>query len=172
MMWLTDWMIDHFPMYNKFRTVASILVVAEVAMPILAVLGLRELFKDPDGWRKHKVALVASFGLCALICLLSAIFPGIFGHFSAEEHEQLVASGQIQQYPSVDAAIAAVRGALVSGDAWRSLIVILLGFGIIFAYLKGKVNEMVATLVVAAIVLVDMYDVNKRYINADTFVKN
>ena len=145
MMWLTDWMIDHFPMYNKFRTVSSILVIAEIAMPILAVLGLRELFKDPDGWRKYRMPLLVSFGLCAFICLITAISPGIFGHFSAQEHEQLVASGQIQQYPSVDAAIAAVRGALVSGDAWRSLIVILIGFGVIFACLKGKLNEMVAT---------------------------
>ena len=169
MMWLTDWMIDHFPMYNKFRTVASILVIAEVAMPILAVLGLRELFTEPDGWRKHKVALMASFGLCAAICLLTALFPSIFGHFSAQEHEQLVASGQIQQYPSVDAAIAAVRGAMVSGDAWRSLLVIVLGFIVIFFYLKGKLKEMVATLLVAGIVLVDMYAVNKRYIDSDSF---
>ncbi len=172
MMWLTDWMIDHFPMYNKFRTVSSILVIAELAMPVLAVLGLRELFKEPDGWRKHKVALIASFGLSAVICLLTAIFPGIFGHFSAEEYEQLVASGQIQQYPSIDAAIAAVRGAMVSGDAWRSLFVILVGFAVIFAYLKGKLSEMVATLVVAGIVLVDMYAVNKRYINSDTFTSH
>ena len=172
MMWLTDWMIDHFPMYNKFRTVASILVIAEIAMPILAVLGLRELFKEPDGWRKHKVALLTSFGVCAAICLLAAVAPGIFGHFSAEEHEQLVASGQIQQYPSVDAAIAAVRGALVSGDAWRSLLIILIGFGVIFACLKGKINEMVATLIVAGIVLVDMFAVNKRYIDSESFTSH
>ena len=172
MMWLTDWMIDHFPMYNKFRTVASILVIAEIAMPILAVLGLRELFKEPDGWRKHKVALLTSFGVCAAICLLAAVAPGIFGHFSAEEHEQLVATGQIQQYPSVDAAIAAVRGALVSGDAWRSLLVILIGFGVIFACLKGKINEMAAALIVAGIVLVDMYAVNKRYIDSDSFISH
>ena len=172
MMWLTDLMIDHFPMYNKFRTVASILVIAEIAMPILAVLGLRELFKEKDGWSRYRVPLLISFGLCAAICLITAIFPGIFGHFSAQEHEQLVASGQIQQYPSVDAAIAAVRGALVSGDAWRSLIVILVGFGVIFAFLKGKLNEMVATLIVAGVVLVDMYTVNKRYMNSDTFTSS
>ncbi|MDY6301553.1 MAG: hypothetical protein SPL96_06645 [Bacteroidales bacterium] len=172
MMWLTDLMIDHFPMYNKFRTVASILVIAEIAMPILAVLGLRELFKEKDGWSRYRVPLLISFGLCAAICLITAIFPGIFGHFSAQEHEQLVASGQIQQYPSVDAAIAAVRGALVSGDAWRSLIVILVGFGVIFAFLMGKLNEMVATLIVAGVVLVDMYTVNKRYMNSDTFTSS
>ncbi len=172
MMWLTDWMIDHFPMYNKFRTVSSILVIAELAMPILAVLGLRELFKEPDGWRKHKMALIISFGLCAFICLLTALVPGIFGHFSAQEHEQLVATGQIQQYPSVDAAIAAVRGALVSGDAWRSLIIILLGFCVIFAGIKGKLSELATVLIVAAIVLVDMYVVNKRYIDSDTFTSH
>ena len=72
----------------------------------------------------------------------------------------------------MDAAIAAVRGALVSGDAWRSLIVILVGFGVIFAFLKGKLNEMVATLIVAGVVLVDMYTVNKRYMNSDTFTSS
>ena len=169
MMWLTDWMIDHFPMYNKFRTVASILVIAEVAMPVLAVLGLRELFKYPDGWRRYRLPVLISFGVCAAICLITAIFPGMFGHFSAQEHEQLVASGQIHQFPSVDAAIATVRGALVSGDAWRSLIFILVGFGVIFAYLKGKLNEMVTTLIVAGIVLLDMFVVNKRYIDSDSF---
>lgn len=172
MMWLTDLMIDHFPMYNKFRTVASILVIAEITMPVLAVLALNELFRDRDGWRKHKVALLCSFGLCALICLLTAVFPGIFGHYSAQEHEMLVESGQIQQYPGVDSAIAAVRGALVSGDAWRSLLVIALGCGVIAAYCMGKLNELAATLIIAAIVLVDMYTVDKRYINADTFTSH
>ena len=169
MMWLTDWMIDHFPMYNKFRTVASILVIAEIAMPILGVLGLRELFKDPDGWRKHRVALLVSFGACVLMCLIAAIAPGIFGHFSAQEQEQLVSSGQIQQFPSVDAAIAAVRGAMVSSDAWRSLIVLLIGFGVIFAYMKGKLNETATVLILAGVVLADMYTVDKRYINSDSF---
>ena len=172
MMWLTDWMIDHFPMYNKFRTVSSILVIAEIAMPILAVLGLRELFRDPDGWRKHKLPLIVSFGLCALICLIAALFPGVFGHYSAQEYEQLVVSGQIHQFPSVDSAIAAVRGALVSGDAWRSLAILVLGFVVIFAYLKGKLNELAATLIVAGIVLVDMYAVDKRYLNSDTFTSH
>ena len=159
-------------MYNKFRTVASTLVIAEIAMPILAVLALRELFKDPDGWRKYRLPLAISFGLCAVICLLTAIFPGMFGHFSAQEHEQLVASGQIQQYPSLDAAIEAVRGSLVSGDAWRSLLVLVLGFGIIYVYLKGKLNELAATLVIAGIVLVDMYTVNKRYLDSDSFTSH
>jgi len=172
MMWLTDFMIDHFPMYNKFRTVASILVIAEIAMPILAVLGLRELFKEPDGWRKYKVQLIISFALCAVICLVAALFPGIFGHYSAAEYDGLVATGQIQQLPALDSAIATLRGSLVSADAWRSLFIIVIGFAVIFVYLKGKLNEIVATLIVAGIVLVDMYTVNKRYMDSDTFTSH
>ena len=64
MMWLTELFFNYFPMYNKFRTVASILVIAEIAMPILAVLGLRELFKEKDGWSRYRVPLLISFGLC------------------------------------------------------------------------------------------------------------
>ncbi len=169
MMWLTDFMIDHFPMYNKFRTVASILVIAEIAMPILAVLGLRELFKEPDGWRKYRIPLIISFGFSAFVCLLAALIPDIFGHFSVQENEQLVSMGLLQQHPEVDDAIAAVRGSMVRADALRSLLFIALGCGVIFLYLKGKLNELAATLIVAGIVLVDMYAVNKRYIDSETF---
>ena len=72
----------------------------------------------------------------------------------------------------VDAAIAAVRGSLVSGDAWRSLIVLLLGFAVIFVYLKGKLNELASVLILAGIVLVDMYTVNKRYIDSESFTSH
>ena len=169
MMWLTDWMIDHFPMYNKFRTVSSILVIAEIAMPILAVLGLRELFKEPDPWRKYRIPLIISFGAGAFICLITALVPDIFGHISAAEYEELVKPGVIQQNPVLDEAFKSVRGSLVSADAWRSLLFIALGCGVIFLYIKGKLNELAATLIVAGIVLVDMYAVNKRYIDSETF---
>jgi len=172
MMWLTDLMIDHFPLYNKFRTVSSILIIAELTMPLLAVLALREMFRQPDFFKRHSVALYVSFGLCALACIVSWLLPDIYGHFSAQEHKQLVETGQMQQYPQVEAAIAAVRGALVSGDALRSLVVLLVGFALIFCYLKGKLSQLATSLMVAAVVLVDMYAVNKRYINSDSFVSS
>jgi len=172
MMWFTDLMIDYFPMYNKFRTVSSILVIAELTMPLLAVLALREMYRQPDFFNKHKVALMVSFGLCALVCLVSALFPDVFGHFSAQENEQLVKSGQIQQYPSLEAAIATVRGSLVSSDAWRSLAILIVGFALVFCYLKGKLNELATTLLISAVVLVDMFAVNKRYINSDSFTSH
>ncbi len=172
MMWLTNWMIDYFPMYNKFRTPASILVIAEITMPLLGVLALKEMFTDPDFMTKNRGALYASFGFCALVCIVTWLAPGIFGSYSAMEHEQLVASGQIQQYPTVDAAIRAIRGSMVSGDAGRSLIVLVLGFAVIMAFAMNKVKASVASLALAGIVLVDMYLVDKRYVNQDTFVSH
>ena len=172
MMWLTDWMIDYFPMYNKFRTPASILVIAEITMPLLAVLALKEMMTDPDFMKKNRGAFYGSFGFCALVCLVTWLAPGIFGSYSAMEHEQLVASGQIQQYPTVDAAIRAVRGSMVSADAGRSLLVLVLGFAVLMAFVMNKVKASVASAALALVVLVDMYAVDKRYVNQDTFVSH
>jgi len=169
MMWLTDWMIDYFPMYNKFRTVASILVIAELTMPLLAAMALCEMFSQPNFYQRHRHAIWVSFGLCALLCLLCVLAPGLMGHYSAQEHEQLVASGQIQQFPSVDAAISAVRASLVRGDALRSLVVLIIGFALLMCYWRGKLGALATSLLVGAVVLVDMYAVGKRYINSESF---
>lgn len=171
MMWFSDLFIDYFPMYNKFRTVSSILVIAEFTMPLLAVLALQQMLTQEDFLKKHQVAVFVSFGLCSLVCILGWLAPGIFGGlYSAQEYEQLIATGQMQQFPSLDEAIQAVRGSMVSGDAMRSLFILLLGLGAMMLFFKGKTNAKVTALIVTAIVLVDMYTVNKRYINEDTFV--
>lgn len=171
MMWFSDLFIDYFPMYNKFRTVSSILVIAEFTMPLLAVLALQQMLTEEDFFNKNKVAVLGSFGFCALVCILGWLAPGIFGGlYSAQEYDQLVVTGQLQQFPSLDEAIQTVRGAMVSGDAMRSLFILLLGLGVLMLFVKGKTNAKVTAVVVTLIVLVDMYTVNKRYINEDTFV--
>ena len=170
MMWLTDFFIDHFPMYNKFRSPASILVIPELVMPLLAVLALNEMFTQEDFWKKHRNAVWGAFGFTAVVCLLTWLIPGIFGAYSAAESEQLIATGQLQQYPTVDAAIRAVRGSLVSGDALRSLVFLVLGAGVLLAFAKKKLNALATSLVMAALVLVDLFAVNKRYVNEETFV--
>ena len=175
MMWLTDLFIDHFPMYNKFRTVASILVIAELTLPILAVMALKQMIEQEDYLRQHRNALIGAFGVGALLCLASWLMPGVlYGSYSAQETEQLIATGQLQQYPAVDAAIRAVRGALVSNDALRGLLVLAVGAGIIVYYLRRRERQAatawVPMMALAAVVLLDMYTVNKRYINENTFV--
>ena len=170
MMWLTDLFINYFPMYNKFRAPASWLVVAELTMPLLAVLALKEMFENKDFWNENKWAVVGAFGFTALVCLLTWLFPSMFGSYSQQEHEQLIATGQLQMYPTVDAAIRAVRGAMVSGDAMRSLLFLALGAGVLGLYRWGKINPMVTSLVLAAVVLIDMGVVDKRYVDSETFV--
>ena len=174
-MGLTDFFIDHFPMYNKFRTVSSILVVAEFTIPLLAVLCLKEMFTREDFFKKYGTLTYVIFGACALLCVLFAIAPGMFGGSpSAEEAERLnmALQGQstLDQLPGVTAAVEAIRHSLVSSDAWRSLVFIVLGFVVLMVYKYDKINALTAGLVIAGIVLVDMYAVNKRYLNEERFV--
>lgn len=174
LMWFSDLFIDHFPMYNKFRTVSSILVIAEFTMPLMAVLALHKMFTEEDFLKKHKIAFFVSFGACAVLCLLFAVAPGMFQNYT--ESDQQIFSAIKQQIGDVPASIYtnvdAIRLSLVSSDAWRSFFVILVGFGIMFAYLKGVVKTHVAVpvLLIAGVVLVDMFGVNKRYIDKNSFV--
>lgn len=171
MMWLTNLMIDYFPMYNKFRAPASWLVVPELTLPLLAVLALKEVFDNKDTfWRDHKWAVIATFGFTALVCLLTWVAPGIFGTYSQQEHEQLIATGQLQMHPTVDRAISAVRSAMVSSDALRSLLFLLIGAAPIVLFVKGKLNAMATSLTLALVVLIDMGQVDKRYVDSETFV--
>ena len=174
-MGLTDFFIDHFPMYNKFRTVSSILVVAELTIPLMAVLALKEMFTREDFFKKYDKLTYIVFGACALLCFIFAILPSIFGGAVSElEAERLNQALQGQatfdQLPGVAAAVEAIRHSLVSSDAWRSLAIIVMGFATILAYRFNKLNEMTTGLIVAFIVLVDMFMVNKRYLNEERFV--
>ena len=169
MMWLTDLMIDYFPFYNKFRAPASWLVVAELTMPLLAVLALKEMFDSKqDFWREHKWAIIGAFGFTALVCLLTWLIPSMFGSYSQQEVDAYMA--QLQQYPTIDQAIRDVRGAMVSSDAMRSLLFLALGCAVLVAYRMNKINPMVTSLALAAVVLIDMGTVNKRFVDSETFV--
>ncbi|MBQ0120763.1 MAG: hypothetical protein KBT13_06550 [Bacteroidales bacterium] len=171
MMWFSDLFIDHFPMYNKFRTVSSILVIAEFTMPLLAVLALHQVLTEENFFNKHKVAFFVSFGLCALVCAVAFLVPSIFGEmYSQMEIDNYVKTGQLQQMPTLDAAIRATRASMVSSDALRSLAIIVLGAGVMFFFFKGKLKGGIAAACVTLIVLADMFLINKRYINEETFV--
>jgi len=177
-MGLTDFFIDHFPMYNKFRTVSSILVIAEFTMPLLAVLALKEMFTQDDFFKKYDKLTYGVFGACALLCALFALAPSLFGGgFTANETEglnQLLGqqNKSLGDLPFFTAAVVDIRQSLVTADAWRSLFIIVLGFGVIMLYKFGKFNAVAAGLIIAAIVFVDMFAVNKRYLNEDRFVSS
>ncbi|MDE6490656.1 MAG: hypothetical protein K2L49_05805, partial [Muribaculaceae bacterium] len=88
MAWLSDLFINYVPMYNKFRTVESILVIAEFTMPLMAMMALRQFLRSADPWGEYRRALAVSFGVCMAVCLAGIVAPGVFGHYlSAPEYQ-------------------------------------------------------------------------------------
>ena len=176
MMWFSDLFIDHFPLYNKFRTVSSILVIAEFTIPLLAVLAVHKMLTEEDFFKKHSLALYISFGACAALCLLFALCPSLFNNFTDSDKQTLDMINQQVVNPeatqSLRPNIEAIRMSLVSSDAWRSLAFIVLGFAVIYSYLKGwlKAKPVVITLILAAVALIDLYTVNKRYVDQNSFI--
>lgn len=170
MMWFTDLFIDYFPLYNKFRTVSSILVVAEFTIPLLAMLALNRIFTEPDVLKRNMKLIFITLGIGAAICLVIALFPGIFRVFSEQEQQQYINSGVAQQVPSLFAAITTVRESLISADAWRSLLVIVAGTVVLFLFVAEKIKTAAAATMLVVVTLFDLYTVNKRYLSSDSFM--
>ncbi|MGN1237803.1 MAG: hypothetical protein ACI4UW_02625, partial [Muribaculaceae bacterium] len=170
MMWFTDLFIDYFPLYNKFRTVSSILVVAEFTIPLLAMLALNRIFTEPDVLKRNMKLIFITLGIGATVCLVIALFPGIFRVFSEQEQQQYINSGVAQQVPSLFAAITTVRESLISADAWRSLLVIVAGTVVLFLFVAEKIKTAAAATMLVVVTLFDLYTVNKRYLSSDSFM--
>lgn len=171
-MWLTDFMINYMPLYSRFRTPESILVVAEFTIPLLAALALGRFFEIPrseamERWRRP---FIWSFGIAAAICLVAWLFPWLFGPAITQHDLSLWESYVGGDIPSdVYYAAEKLRYGIASADALRSLIIIIIGGAFIWAYMAQKISVRYTALAVAAVVLVDLFMVNKRYLNHDSF---
>lgn len=165
---LTEWFIDYFPMYNKFRTVSSILVVAEFCIPVLAIMALKQFFENPD--KKQLQALFIATGITGVIALLAFVAPGIFGSFTSYYENDMIA--QNAQLRSLFDGIAEARQAVLSADALRTFIYIALAAVVMFFVAKGKLQSKWALLIIGVLLIADMGGVNKRYLNGDSFVEN
>ncbi|MBR5686940.1 MAG: YfhO family protein [Prevotella sp.] len=164
-MGLTDFFIDHFPMYAKFRTVASILVVAEFTMPLLAMMALKKIVDEPDVLkRKWRQALVA-FVLTGGAALIFAVAPGMFFDFISNEE----ATFYSQQIPGLAENLVSIRQSIFTADCWRTLAIILIGCAFLWLYMKGKIKTLLMVIALAALCLIDMWTVNKRYLNDEMF---
>ncbi len=181
---LTDLFLDIVPMYNKFRTPESILVIAEFTMPLLAILGLCELFKDKESAKKHAKTLYLSSGICFAVCALIWIFPGILGS-TMNRHvwfaDQLIHSYTSQGYPideimqltvknpEIFHAVQDIHFSMIKADSLRSMLFILLGAGALVLYCLGKLKAVISGATVGIFVLIDLYSADKRYLDHDSF---
>ena len=177
MMWLTDLFIDYVPMYDKFRAVSSILVIAEFTIPLLAMLALVKILKEPELLRKQWKGLVVCLVLTAGVALWMAV-PGTPSpvHYVPAQEMQMLQSAADQGYlpaqelPGILANLSEMRAALVQSDALRSFVIVMVGVLLLWLYAAGKLRRSFAVGGIALLCLVDMWSVNKRYLNDEQFV--
>ena len=168
----TDLFIDYMPMYNKFRTVSSILVIAEFTIPLLAMLVLKEVVARPQLLQERKKDFWISFALTGGLALLFAVMPKVFfsSYVSTMEMRALQGIPANQLMPLLGN-LEEVRMSLFTSDAWRSFFIILIGVGLVWSYGMGKLKQNVLVSALAVLCLVDMWDVNKRYLYDGQFVE-
>ncbi|WP_455064820.1 YfhO family protein [Prevotella sp.] len=172
-MGFTNFFLDYIPMYAKFRTVASILVIAEFTIPLLAALALKKIVDEPEVLTKQMKFVYISLALTAGVALLIALFPGMMEPFISDQERQMITSIQGMDGNTANTIlsnIATMREAMVSADAWRSVIVILIGFALLFLYKMKKLRADYMVICMAVLCLVDMWQVDKRYLNDEMFV--
>jgi hypothetical protein len=163
-MWLTDLFINHVPLYNKFRTVSMTLVATGFGMTLIAILALKEVFSD----KFEKVKLIRPVFISAAItggvALVFALIPSLAGNF--------IAAGDAQfqgDYLFLKETLPLDRAALLRGDAFRSLLFILLAAGLIWLYAKNILKKSLVYVLFAILFLADLVPVAKRYLNNDNF---
>ncbi|MDX2171979.1 MAG: YfhO family protein [Bacteroidota bacterium] len=190
-MGLTNVFMNYVPGYNKFRAVAMIMVVAELTLPLLAILAINELLKAKNwnekiklGLLKREVALkrivIISVSIVGGFCLLSYVMPDMFNSFTARgEEEQMVrqavqaGNSEAQVRPviaEIMPQIELARKAIFKADALRSLIFIILGFGTLFLYLTNKLKKELFFAAIGLFIAIDLWTVDARYLNDKSFV--
>jgi len=162
-MFMTNLFFDFFPGYNKFRAVTMILVIAELCMPLLAILALDRILR----WDLQKSELLKAFkiglGITGGILLLFLLFPGLAGSF--------ISPGEAQFPDWLKESLIADRKEMLRNDALRSLVFIVAGSAVIYLAYTKKLKNIYALIALASLILIDMWAVNKRYLNNDDFVR-
>ena len=170
-MGFTDFFLDYVPMYAKFRTVASILVIAEFTIPLLAMLALKKIIDEPETLTKNMKYLYAAFGLTGGIALLFAVMPDVFfGNYVSSAEMQAMSQIPADQLQPLLANLTEMRRAMFTSDAWRSFFIIVIGTLCLLFYRAKKLRAEVMTAVLVVLCLFDLWQVNKRYLNDEMFV--
>ena len=171
-MGFTDFFIDYVPMYAKFRTVASILVIAEFTIPLLAMLALKELFtsvnRKPSTVNKY---ILISFLLTGGVALLFAVMPSMFfDSFISTSEMHAIKSLPAEYIQPLVANLTEMRQAVFTSDCWRTFVIIVLGTCLLLLCQYGKLNPEYTVGAILVLCLIDLWQVNKRYLNDEMFV--
>lgn len=163
---LTEWFFYHFPMYNKFRAVESILVIAEVTMPLLGFLALQHLWEHREEKANYSKHVLLAGGITAGICLILALFGGALFDFTSSYDNQW--KGQVGD--DIYGMIIDQRVAMMKADAWRSFGLIAAAVIVIWLYTLDKLKSGYTIAILAALVLIDLVPVDRRFFGSKNFV--
>ncbi len=163
---LSDLFIDYFPGYNKFRTVSMILVIAELVVPILGFLAVKQVIEGKTGKEEFWRAMKWSVGIVGGITLLFAVVPGWFLNFQGPVDQQLQSVGWP---PVLLEALQDDRKTLLQRDAFRSFLFVVFTATLLVTFRMKKISPVFFYVTLAGLVLIDMWPVNKRYLNNDFF---
>ena len=167
----TDFFLDYVPMYAKFRTVASILVIAEFTIPLLAMLALKQLIDNPQQLKTKFKWIALSFAMTAGFCLLFALMPTFFfSSFISQSEMQAMSQIPADQLAPLVQNLTEMRVAMFTADCWRSFTIIVIGTLLLLLYRYGKLQAQWLAVGLTALCLIDMWQVNKRYLNDEMFV--
>ena len=173
-MGFTNFFLDYIPGYDKFRAVSMTLVIAEVTMPLLGFLGLAEIAKNPENSKKNLMKFFIALGITAGLCLLFYLMPKTFFNFLSQEEAKQFASMSSGKDGAIYATFATqlenVRMAIFRKDALRSLAFIILAAVPLFFYFKDKLKAAPTFAILGVLILVDMFPIDKRYLNNDNFI--
>ena len=162
---LTDFFIDYVPLYNKFRAVTSIQVILELCIPILGVFGLVRLFNDFEQKEDKLKALKYAAGITGGLAILFLVFKSSFDFVGVNDGFYRQNYGQ----DFIDA-LKEDRKTIFTEDTIRSLVLVLISAGLIFAYLEDKLKKITVIVAFGALLLFDLVGVDKRYVNNDDFM--
>ena len=160
---LTNFFLDYFPGYNKFRTVSMILVIAGFTIPLLASIGLNKIFSEKIDKVVWKKAMIWSIALTAGISLVFFLIPGLSGSFVSASDSQMpewIRNGLVSD-----------RTSFLRSDALRSAALILAVALVLWIHVAKKIQSKYALLIIGTLILVDMWGINKRYLNDNNFVQ-
>ena len=168
----TNFFLDYIPMYSKFRTVASILVIAEFTIPLLAMMALKKIVDEPDLLTKKAKFVYISFGLTGGIALLFALMPTLFfSDFISSQELEAFKSIPAEYLSPLESNLRTIRESIFTADCWRSFWITVIGTLLLFLYKFKKLKAEYMVGAIAILCLIDMWQVNKRYLNDEMFVE-
>jgi len=173
---VSDIFFNYFPLYNKFRAVESTLIIVSLLVPILAVLAVNELLNGAAHIKNLEKKLLWVFAGLGGLSLLVALGPELFLSLKTSSHSQMLEAlnqqiGDRQFAQDIANALVKDRAALARADAFRSLLILALTFGLIWLMVKGKLKAQSGIILLGLVIMADLWTVNKRYLNEERFIE-